>query len=86
MGFTHNIAKLEEHVVGGKRMRAATRAFAAGHEELSKLYRDVGQQVLIPGDMGSASYVLVGIQKAMEETCDSTCHGAGRVMSRSRAK
>ena len=90
-GVAHNIAKLEEHVVDGKRMRVyvhrkgATRAFAAGHEELSQFYRDVGQPVLIPGDMGTASYVLVGTQKAMEETFGSTCHGAGRVMSRHQA-
>ncbi len=90
-GVAHNIAKLEEHVVDGKRMKlyvhrkGATRAFAAGREELSSLYRDVGQPVLIPGDMGTGSYVLVGTQKAMEETFGSTCHGAGRVMSRHAA-
>ncbi len=90
-GVAHNIAKREEHVVDGKRMKVyvhrkgATRAFAAGREELSSLYRDVGQPVLIPGDMGTASYVLVGTQKAMEETFGSTCHGAGRVMSRHAA-
>ncbi|NPA74508.1 MAG: RtcB family protein [Euryarchaeota archaeon] len=90
-GVAHNIAKLEEHTVDGKRMKlyvhrkGATRAFAAGREELSALYRDVGQPVLIPGDMGTASYVLVGTQKAMEETFGSTCHGAGRVMSRHAA-
>ncbi len=90
-GVAHNIAKLEEHVVNGKRMmvyvhrKGATRAFAAGREELTSIYRDVGQPVLIPGDMGTASYVLVGTQKAMEETFGSTCHGAGRVMSRHEA-
>ncbi len=90
-GVAHNIAKLEEHMVDGKRMRVyvhrkgATRAFAAGREELPAFYRDVGQPVLIPGDMGTASYVLVGTQKAMEETFGSTCHGAGRVMSRHQA-
>ena len=90
-GVAHNIAKLEEHIVDGKRMKVyvhrkgATRAFAAGREELSQLYRDVGQPVLIPGDMGTSSYVLVGTQKAMEETFGSTCHGAGRVMSRHAA-
>ena len=90
-GVAHNIAKLEEHTVDGKRMKVyvhrkgATRAFAAGREELSQMYRDVGQPVLIPGDMGTASYVLVGTQKAMEETFGSTCHGAGRVMSRHQA-
>ncbi len=90
-GVAHNIAKLEEHIVDGKRMKVyvhrkgATRAFAAGRQELSQLYRDVGQPVLIPGDMGTGSYVLVGTQKAMEETFGSTCHGAGRVMSRHAA-
>ena len=87
----HNIAKLEEHNYDGKRIRVyvhrkgATRAFAAGREELPPIYRDVGQPVLIPGDMGTASYVLVGTQRAMEETFGSTCHGAGRVMSRHEA-
>ena len=90
-GVAHNIAKLEEHMIDGKRMKVyvhrkgATRAFAAGREELSTLYRDVGQPVLIPGDMGTASYILVGTQRAMEETFGSTCHGAGRVMSRHMA-
>ncbi len=90
-GVAHNIAKLEEHTVDGKRKKVyvhrkgATRAFAAGREELPLIYRDVGQPVLIPGDMGTASYVLVGTQKAMEETFGSTCHGAGRVMSRHAA-
>jgi len=90
-GVAHNIAKREEHIVDGKRMtlyvhrKGATRAFAAGRRELSDIYRDVGQPVLIPGDMGTASYVLVGTQKAMEETFGSTCHGAGRVMSRHAA-
>ena len=90
-GVAHNIAKREEHVVDGKRTwvyvhrKGATRAFAAGRAELPEFYRDVGQPVLIPGDMGTASYVLVGTQKAMEETFGSTCHGAGRVMSRHAA-
>ena len=90
-GVAHNIAKLEEHVVDGKRMKVyvhrkgATRAFAAGRDELTSIYCDVGQPVLIPGDMGTASYVFVGTQKAMEETFGSTCHGAGRVMSRHEA-
>ena len=87
----HNIAKFEEHVTEGKHVRVvvhrkgATRAFAAGHPELPEVYRRVGQPVLIPGDMGTASYVLVGTQKAMEESFGSTCHGAGRVMSRHAA-
>ncbi len=87
----HNIAKFEEHTVDGKQKivlvhrKGATRAFAAGHPDLPEKYRDVGQPVLIPGDMGTASYVLVGTQKAMEESFGSTCHGAGRIMSRHAA-
>ncbi len=87
----HNIAKFEEHVIDGESRRVvvhrkgATRAFAAGHPVLPERYRDVGQPVLIPGDMGTASYVLVGTQRAMEESFGSTCHGAGRVMSRHAA-
>lgn len=87
----HNVAKYEEHMVDGtKKMlcvhrKGATRAFAPGRPELPSAYRDVGQPVIIPGSMGSASYVLVGTQKAMEMTFGSTCHGAGRVMSRSTA-
>ncbi len=88
----HNIAKVEEHVVDGKLMKlcvhrkGATRSFGPGSLELPAVYREVGQPVLIPGSMGTASYVLVGTQKAMEETFGSTCHGAGRVMSRHAAK
>ncbi len=88
----HNIAKFEEHMVGGhsKRLlvhrKGATRAYPAGHPEISERYRDIGQPVLIPGDMGRYSFVLVGMPKAMEETFGSTCHGAGRVMSRHAAK
>jgi tRNA-splicing ligase RtcB len=88
----HNIAKFEEHEVDGRRMRlcvhrkGATRAFGPGHAEVPADYRDVGQPVLVPGSMGTESYVLVGTQKAMELTFGSTCHGAGRVMSRSRAR
>jgi len=87
----HNIAKIEDHAVGGKRVKVlvhrkgATRAFAAGHPDLPETYRHVGQPVLIPGDMGTASYVLVGTPKAMEESFGSTCHGAGRVLSRHAA-
>ncbi len=87
----HNIAKFEEHVVGGRKMRllvhrkGATRAFAPGRPELSDVYRNTGQPVIIPGDMGRASYVLVGTQQAMSETFGSTCHGAGRYMSRKAA-
>ncbi len=87
----HNIAKFEEHEVDGKRQKVcvhrkgATRAFAAGRVELPSFYRDIGQPVLIPGSMGTSSYVLVGKQGAMEQSFGSTCHGAGRVMSRSQA-
>jgi tRNA-splicing ligase RtcB len=88
----HNIAKKEEHIIDGKKQYAcvhrkgATRSFPPGHESLCDKYRSVGQPILIPGDMGTASYVLVGTQKAMEETFGSTCHGAGRVLSRKAAK
>jgi tRNA-splicing ligase RtcB len=88
----HNIAKLEDHVVDGKRMRlcvhrkGATRAFGAGHPEVTPVYRDVGQPVLVPGDMGTASYVLVGTEDAMEQSFGTSCHGAGRTMSRTAAK
>jgi len=88
----HNIAKEEIHVVGGERRRVcvhrkgATRAFGPGHPALPEIYRKVGQPVLIPGDMGRYSYVLVGTQGAMEQTFGSTCHGAGRLQSRTQAK
>ncbi len=87
----HNIAKLERHRVNGQEKtlcvhrKGATRAFGPGHPAVPEAYRDVGQPVLIPGDMGRYSYVLVGTEKAMDETFGSTCHGAGRVMSRHQA-
>ncbi len=87
----HNICKLEEHVFEGKRRKlyvhrkGATRAFDSSRNEVPPKYRSVGQPVLIPGDMGSASYVLVGTPGAMAETFGSTCHGAGRLMSRTSA-
>jgi len=87
----HNIAKIEEFVIDGRKQRVcvhrkgATRALPPRHPALSAQYRAVGQPVLIPGDMGTGSYVLVGTERAVEETFGSTCHGAGRVMSRSRA-
>ncbi|MEW6571173.1 MAG: RtcB family protein [Nitrospirota bacterium] len=87
----HNIAKIEEHNVNGERRKlivhrkGATRAFPPGHPELPGIYRAFGQPVLIPGDMGRASFVLLGTEKAMRETFGSTCHGAGRVMSRHQA-
>jgi tRNA-splicing ligase RtcB len=87
----HNIAKLEEHVVAGRPVKAcvhrkgATRAFGPGRPEIPADYISVGQPVLIPGDMGTASYVCRGTNTAMTETFGSTCHGAGRVMSRAQA-
>jgi tRNA-splicing ligase RtcB len=87
----HNIAKVEEHEVDGKRMqlvvhrKGATRAFPPGHPELPERYRSIGQPVLVPGDMGRASFVLVGTVGAMLETFGSTCHGAGRLLSRAAA-
>jgi tRNA-splicing ligase RtcB len=88
----HNIAKLEKHNVGGKteqvcvHRKGATRAFGPGQPEVPECYRDLGQPVLIPGDMGRGSYLLVGTTAAMEKTFGSTCHGAGRVMSRTQSK
>ena len=87
----HNIAKIETHTVGGRQKRlcvhrkGATRAFPPGHPELPGAYRGLGQPVLIPGDMGTASYVLLGTEEAMKRTFGSTCHGAGRVLSRHEA-
>lgn len=87
----HNIAKFEEHEIEGKRVKVcvhrkgATRAFGPGRPEVPKAYREVGQPVLVPGSMGTESYVLVGTGRAMEIAFASTCHGAGRVMSRSQA-
>jgi tRNA-splicing ligase RtcB len=88
----HNIAKVEEHKVNGKPIRVcvhrkgATRAFPPGHPDIPEEYKDIGQPVLVPGDMGTGSYLLVGTEKALEETFGSTCHGAGRVLSRTAAK
>jgi len=88
----HNIAKIEEHNVEGKKQalcvhrKGATRAFPPNHPDIPSVYRDIGQPILIPGDMGRCSYVAVGTQLAMKETFGSTCHGAGRVQSRSAAK
>lgn len=87
----HNIAKKETHLIDGRprtvcvHRKGATRAFGPGHADLPGDYRSVGQPIMIPGDMGTASYVLAGTQKAMEETFGSTCHGAGRVLSRKAA-
>ena len=88
----HNIAKKEEHQIDGEmrtvcvHRKGATRSFPPGHAAVCEAYRDTGQPVIIPGDMGTASYVLAGTQKAMENTFGSTCHGAGRVLSRKAAK
>ncbi len=87
----HNIAKIERHEVGDETLtlcvhrKGATRAFGPGESEVPADYRAVGQPVLIPGDMGTASYVCRGTRTAMEETFGSTCHGAGRVLSRAQA-
>ena len=88
----HNIAKFEDHVWDGRKRRlcihrkGATRAFPPHHPQIPADYRELGQPVLIPGDMGRYSYVLLGTDGAMAETFGSTCHGAGRVMSRQAAK
>jgi tRNA-splicing ligase RtcB len=88
----HNIAKFENHVVDGRPRRlcvhrkGATRAFPPHHPQTPAAYQEIGQPVLIPGDMGRASWVLIGTGKGMEETFGSSCHGAGRVMSRHAAK
>ena len=88
----HNMAKIEEHEVDGKRTKVcvhrkgATRAFGPGREELNELYKRIGQPVLIPGTMGTCSYVLVGTKEAEEQSFGTVCHGAGRRMSRSAAK
>lgn len=88
----HNIAKFERHTVEGRERevvvhrKGATRAFPAGHPKVPDAYKSCGQPVLIPGSMGTASYVLVGAEGAMRESFGTTCHGAGRVMSRTAAR
>jgi tRNA-splicing ligase RtcB (3'-phosphate/5'-hydroxy nucleic acid ligase) len=88
----HNIAKIEEYMVDGQptelcvHRKGATRAFPAGNPDVPDKYQEVGQPVLVPGDMGRYSFVCVGQGLAMDETFGSTCHGAGRVLSRSGAK
>lgn len=90
--LAHNIGKVETHIVEGHRQKllvhrkGATRAFGPGSEELPPGYQELGQPVLVPGSMGTASWVLVAAGGAMEQTFGSCCHGAGRVMSRSQAK
>src|SRR5919197_398528 len=87
----HNIAKFEEHRVNGRKKivcvhrKGATRAFPPGHPEIPQAFRDIGQPVLIPGSMGTASWILVGQNGSMEQTFGTTCHGAGRQMSRTAA-
>ena len=87
----HNIAKIEEHTVNGQKIKlvvhrkGATRAFPPGHPELPDAYKHIGQPVIIPGDMGRASFVLIGTERGMKEAFGSTCHGAGRLMSRHQA-
>ncbi len=89
----HNIAKFEEHDIGGGvrktvcvHRKGATRAFPPGHDETPKSYMHIGQPVLIPGDMGTYSYVCIGAHTSMDETFGSSAHGAGRVLSRTKAK
>ncbi len=87
----HNIAKKEEHIVDGRKVKVivhrkgATRAFPPKHEAIPKEYKDIGQPVIIPGDMGTASYLMRGTEIAMKETFGSTAHGAGRKLSRAKA-
>ena len=87
----HNMAKVEDHIVNGTKRRlvvhrkGATRAFAPAHPELPPAYQHTGQPVIIPGDMGRASFVLLGTARGMEESFGSTCHGAGRALSRHQA-
>ncbi len=89
---SHNTAKFEEHAVNGEKKRicihrkGATSAFGPHHPDVPEAYKEIGQPVIIPGDMGTCSYVLVGTEMAMKSSFGSTCHGAGRVMSRSKAK
>jgi tRNA-splicing ligase RtcB (3'-phosphate/5'-hydroxy nucleic acid ligase) len=88
----HNIAKIEKYEVEGQSQmlcvhrKGATRAFPQGHPDVPAIYRNIGQPVLIPGDMGRYSFIAVGTETAMRETFGSTCHGAGRLQSRNAAK
>lgn len=90
--IAHNMAKVETHEINGKMVKlcvhrkGATRAFGPGSPELPAVYRDIGQPVLVPGSMGTASWVLAGTRASMTQTFGSTCHGAGRTMSRKKAK
>jgi tRNA-splicing ligase RtcB len=88
----HNVAKMEEHHFDGKRIKVcvhrkgATRSFGPGSADLPPDLETIGQPVIIPGSMGTSSFVLKGTQTAMDRTFGSTCHGAGRIMSRTQAK
>jgi tRNA-splicing ligase RtcB len=90
--IAHNMGKIETHEIDGERIKVcvhrkgATRAFGPGFEGLPPEYQPIGQPVLVPGSMGTASWVLVGTEKSMQQSFGSTCHGAGRIMSRSKAK
>jgi tRNA-splicing ligase RtcB len=90
--IAHNMAKIETHTLGSKQIRVcvhrkgATRAFGPGATEIPSIYRNIGQPVMVPGSMGTASWVLSGTETAMETTFGSCCHGAGRILSRSQAK
>ena len=90
--ISHNLAKIEEYEIDGRSRRlcvhrkGATRAFGPGHPELPDRYKPIGQPVIIPGSMGTASFVLVGTEEARHKSFSSTCHGAGRAMSRTKAK
>jgi tRNA-splicing ligase RtcB len=90
--IAHNMGKIEDHQVAGKQVRVcvhrkgSTRAFGPGFEGLPAAYRPIGQPVLVPGSMGTASWVLLGTEGSMQQSFGSTCHGAGRVMSRKQAK
>jgi len=91
-GLCHNIGKVEKHIIDGKmkkviiHRKGATRSLPAGHENTPDVYKDIGQPVLIPGSMGTASYLLVGTKEALEKSFGSTAHGAGRAMSRVKAR
>ena len=88
----HNIAKIEEHTLDGRKVKVcvhrkgATRAFPAGHRDTPGRYKEIGQPVLVPGDMGRCSFIALGTERAMAESFGSTCHGAGRMLSRGAAK
>jgi tRNA-splicing ligase RtcB len=90
--ITHNVGKIETHVINGKRVKVcvhrkgATRAFGPGAKELPDVYQKIGQPVFVPGSMGTSSWVLAGALASMEKSFGSCCHGAGRIMSRQKAK